>query len=290
MKPLDRLEEDVKALRDRVRGNRYPEAWADRVEFFRVVTGLEPDPWQADVLGSDAQRIIELACRQAGKSLVSAVLALHTALYTPRALVLLLSPSLRQSQELFRKVLDAYRVIESRVPVEAESALRIEFPNRSRIVALPGTERTTRGHSAVTLLIVDEAARVEDELFFALLPVLAVSNGRLMLLSTPFGSEGYFHDVWTNGGEEWARFKITAHDCPRISDAFLEEQRRIMPVWFFNSEFGCAFEDNLSLRVFSPSDIAKAFQEPVESWDDILASDRDTGYRTDEQGVESWNL
>src|SRR5207245_11315659 len=114
----------------------------------------------------------------------------HTALYQPRSLVLLLSPSLRQSAELFKKVIGAYRTLDVTVPTEAESALRLELVNSSRIVSLPGTESTIRGYSGVRLLIIDEAARVPDDLYYSVRPMLAVSGGRLVALSTPFGKRG----------------------------------------------------------------------------------------------------
>jgi len=148
--------------------------------------GIAADPWQADLLRSDAREMILLCSRQAGKSTVSSILALHEALYRPSSLVLLLSPSLRQSQELFRKVKERMRALGVAGPtVGEESALRAEFGNGSRIVALPGAEATVRGYSGVGLLIVDEAARTPDALYQAARPMLAVSGGRLVLLSTP---------------------------------------------------------------------------------------------------------
>src|SRR2546421_12853778 len=59
--------------------------------------GMSPDPWQASLLQSRAERILLLCSRQSGKSTAAAARALSTALRTPGALVLLLSPSLRQS-------------------------------------------------------------------------------------------------------------------------------------------------------------------------------------------------
>jgi phage terminase large subunit-like protein len=125
-------------------------------------SGLTPDPWQFDVLTKHAPRVLMNCCRQSGKSTVAAAIALTEALQ-PSTLTLVLSPSLRQSQELYRKVRDLYRPHGSTVPIEQESALRLELTNGSRIISLPGTEQKIRGFSGVGLLIIDEAARVPDE-------------------------------------------------------------------------------------------------------------------------------
>ncbi|HSL85146.1 MAG TPA: terminase family protein, partial [Thermoanaerobaculia bacterium] len=155
-----------------------------------VEMGLDPDPWQARFLRTPGRRILLNCTRQSGKSTVTALLAAHTALYDPGALVLLLSPTQRQSHELFRKALDAYHAVPTAIPVVQESALRLELSNGSRIVSLPGKETTVRGFSGVRLLAVDEAARVADELYYSVRPMLAVSGGRLVALSTPFGTRG----------------------------------------------------------------------------------------------------
>src|SRR5262249_59610271 len=122
----------------------------------------------------------------------AAALALRTALLRPRSPVLLLSPSLRQSSELFRKILDLFNALERPVAVRAESALRVEFANGSRILLLPGKESTVRGFSDVALLIIDEAARVPDALYYSVRPMLAVSQGRLVALPTPFANPRFF--------------------------------------------------------------------------------------------------
>jgi len=208
---------------------------------FTEQAAFQPDPWQAALLRSSAPRTLLLAARQTGKSTVTSALALHEALYRPPALVLLLSPSLRQSGELFRKVIGLYRSIGAPVPAEAESALRLELANGSRIVSLPGHEATVRGFSGVRLLVVDEAARVPDELYYAVRPMLAVSKGRMICLTTPFGKRGFFYEAWTNGGTAWDRVKITAPECPRISPEFLAEERAGMGDWWFKQEYLCEF-------------------------------------------------
>jgi hypothetical protein len=198
-----------------------------------------------------------LCSRQAGKSQVAAALAVRTALFQAPALVLLLSPSLRQSGELFRdKFLPLWNRLGRPVPVVQESALQITLANGSRVISLPGDEETIRGYSGVRLLVVDEAARVPDALYRSVRPMLAVSRGRLVCLSTPFGKRGFFHDAW-HGAESWERVRIEAKDCPRISPQFLAEERVALGDRWFRQEYECSFEDIID-AVFSHEDISAA--------------------------------
>src|SRR5215210_584473 len=169
----------------------------DRVSFAKRL-GIEPDPWQVDLLRSASERVLLNCCRQSGKSTMTAVIALHRALYHPGSLILCLAPALRQSQELFGKVLGFYRDLGRPVSPQAERKLSLELENGSRIVTLPGTEKTIRGFSGTALLVLDEAARVADELYFAVKPMLAVSGGALMMMSTPYGKRGVFFEEWTS--------------------------------------------------------------------------------------------
>ena len=222
---------------------------------------MPPDPWQEKVLRSDASRQLLLCSRQSGKSSTTAALALWQALYAP-GLILLLSPSLRQSQELFRKVKDAYAAIGESEPVAQESALRLELANGARIISLPGKEETIRGFSGVKLLIVDEASRVPDNLYYAIRPMLAVSGGKLIALSTPFGKRGFFHNEWTEG-QGWQRTKITASDCPRISQTFLEEERQALGDWWFRQEYHCEFVETDD-QLFSFETVHAALSDDVQ--------------------------
>jgi hypothetical protein len=224
--------------------------------------GLTPDSWQEALLRSAASRILLLCSRQSGKSSTCALLALHQALYQPGSLILLLSPSLRQSQELFKKVQTLYRVLGATAPLAAESALRYEFVNGSRIVALPGIEANVRGYSGVNLLVIDEAARVLDDLYYSVRPMLAVSGGRLVALSTPFGKRGWFHHEYMHG-QDWERVRITAFDCPRISRKFLAEEQRSMPAMVFAAEYMTEFTDTED-SVFAYADVKAAITPDVQ--------------------------
>jgi hypothetical protein len=227
--------------------------------------GITPDVWQSDLLRSDARQVILNCSRQSGKSTISAVLGVHQAIYTPGSLVLLLSPSLRQSQELFRKVKDIFVALQSpHTPTIAEeSALRLELDNGARIVALPGTEQTVRGFSNVALLIVDEAAVCEDALFFSIRPMLAVSSGKIVLLSTPRGKRGFFHNVWTEGGDDWNRTRITARECPRISEQWLLKEKESMSDFWFRQEFECEFIESVD-SVFSFDEVQATLSDTLE--------------------------
>ena len=226
--------------------------------------GIDPDPWQADVLRSAAPRMLLNASRQSGKSTITALLAVHTVTYEPGALVLLLSPTLRQSGELFKKVLDAYRVLGRPVPAEAETQLTLTLENGARVVSLPGKEGTVRGYSGVRLLIIDEAARVPNDLYVSVRPMLAVSGGRLIALSTPWGARGWWYEAWTHG-QDWERYEIPATDCPRISSAFLEEERRTLGDWWYQQEYLRRFLD-AQTAAFRSEDIDRAFSEDIEPW------------------------
>jgi hypothetical protein len=227
--------------------------------------GLELDDWQREVVTSTADRLLLNCCRQAGKSTATGVLSVHTALSQSSALVLLLSPTLRQSQELFRKCAEVYRAAGRPVDPTAESALRLELENGSRIVSLPGSEKTTRGYSGPALVVIDEAARIPAELYAAIRPVLAVSRGRLALLSTPYGTRGVFYDAWRERAR-WHYVEVPADRCPRISPEFLEEARREMGEWWYSQEFLCQFLD-AQTAAFRREDIDRAFAEEVEVWD-----------------------
>jgi hypothetical protein len=174
-----------------------------------------PFPWQMDALRSNSKRQMFLTLRQAGKSSAAAVKALHKALTHPGATVLLISPSLPQSQEIFRKCLLYYRALRRPLGTKAESALRMELGNGSRIIALPGSEKTVRGYSA-QLVVLDESGEVPDELFAeGAIPSVAMTDGDILCIGTPKGARGWFFHLWTGEDPKWERYKVTADDIPR---------------------------------------------------------------------------
>src|SRR5437660_7593254 len=98
--------------------------------------GLEPDPWQREVLEGKHSRLLLNCCRQAGKTTVVALLSLLEALTEINTLVLLLSRSFRQSKLLFREVRFFYKML-GEPSKQRRTADELEFTNLSRIVCLP---------------------------------------------------------------------------------------------------------------------------------------------------------
>jgi hypothetical protein len=233
----------------------------DPVSFARSV-GFEPDAWQVDALRSSATRQIYNISRQSGKSTVAALLAVHTAVFTRGALVLLLSPTLRQSGELFKKCVAIYGDAGRPVEAESETALTLTLKNGSRIVSLPGQEGTVRGYSAVRLLVIDEASRVSDDLYASVRPMLAVSQGRLVALSTPWGMRGWWYEACVSPDEEWERFEVKATEIPRISPEFLAVERVALPRRIYRQEYECSFEATED-QVFALEDVDRAITHDV---------------------------
>ena len=217
--------------------------------FCRDRLGFEPDEWQAKLLRSRSRQIIMNCGRQVGKSTVVAALALHTALYSPGGLILVIAPSQRQSRELFIKIHGFLTRLEPAEPLEEETKLSLMLANGSRVVTLPGDNpKTVRGYSAPALIIEDEGAFVADETYDALIPMLAATpDGRIVLMSTPFVAAGHFYTIWHNGSDEWERFEHPTTACAWVDPAWLEARKREDPLRY-DREYLCRFgnpEDSL---------------------------------------------
>jgi len=226
----------------------------DPVEFAAGV-GIEPDGWQAEVLTSAHPRKILCCGRQTGKSTVAAVLSIHKALTTPGSTVLVVAPGERQAKLLFSKAASLYKQAGYPLPARSERRTGLELSNGSVIEALPAVERTTRGYS-VDLLVVDEAAGVQDLDYHGILPALIATQGEQVLLSTPRGKRGFFHELW-HSEDDWMRIMIRSDEVSRIRTEDLEVFRRTMPEQFFRQEFYCEWLDTEG-GLFGYDDISRA--------------------------------
>jgi len=143
----------------------------DAVTFARSHMNFFPDAKQCGVLDVSVKRGILNCSRQWGKSTLTALKAVHHALHREDALVIVVSPTERQSGEFVRKASQFARRLGIRPRGDGDNSISLLFPNRSRIVGLPGTEGTVRGFSAVSLMLIDESSRVPDDLYRAVRPM-----------------------------------------------------------------------------------------------------------------------
>jgi hypothetical protein len=195
-----------------------------------------------------------------GKSSVVSILALHTALTKPNGTVVIVCPIEAQANEMLRKVMTAFNAVGRPVGVCREAVTTLELVNGSRVIALPGKERSVHSYTA-TLLIIDEAARVPDEVYHGASPQLSASKGRLVALSTAFSKSGWFYREWTEG-EGFRRWSITARECPRHTPEFLAQERKSMGERWFAMAYLNQFGDDVA-AVFSTDDIRAAKSNEV---------------------------
>ena len=147
--------------------------------------------------------------------------------------------------------------------MHAESALRLELENGSRVISLPGSEKTTRGYSKATLIVLDEASRIEDELIGSLRPMMATARGaRFVAMSTPWGRRGFFFNQWSSDAPGWLKIEISAEKCPRIPPEFLEEQQRELGPLLYRQEYACEFVDSAE-TLFSSALVERAFDRTI---------------------------
>lgn len=203
----------------------------DPVERFRLAVG-EPDPWQIELLRTDPRlnvgqflpdgtrapddrMVLALCGRQSGKSTSCGCLAYSD--FSEGKTVILTAPSLRQSTELFRKVLDFKNADPSCPPIVRQTQTELEaHPSHGgRILCVPATDQA-RGLTADTI-VVDESCFAGDDEQTAFFPMRR-SSGRIFLLSTPSTPEGVFYETWTSD-KPVRRITARSIDVPRRAAA-----------------------------------------------------------------------
>ena len=211
-------------------------------QFAIETLGFTADSVQQQVLDASTSRLLLCCTRQWGKSTTTAARAVYEAIVRPRSLVLIAAPASRQSAEVFLRCTTFLARVNIARRGDGLNPISFLLPNGSRIVGLPNSEATIRGFSAPAFLLIDEASRVPDALYHALLPMLATNPKALLwILSTPNGRQGFFYHEWANPNARFQRLTVTAHDCPRISREYLEEQLATLPRHTFEQEFLCKF-------------------------------------------------
>ena len=205
-----------------------------------------PEPAQEKVLRAAVpHKQLALNCnRQWGKSTIAAILIVHRLFTHPNATILIVAPAGRQSGETLRKVEDFLRILDLDFTKDGNNPHSAQLSSGSRVVALPAVDGTARGFSAVSMILFDEASRIRDRIYFAFRPMLAVSKGDLILVSTPNGRRGFFYREMTAidaASKKWFRHTGPVTEClARIGLDFLEEEKSKGDT-YYRQEWLCEF-------------------------------------------------
>ncbi len=217
--------------------------------------GNPADPWQSRVLRSPSKRVALLKARQVGGSTVLVARGLHRAAYFPGSTVGILSPSLRQSARLLRRIRRAL-VTTPHVTATNRATNTLTLSNGSEVVAWPGAQPDMIRGDSLDLLLADESAWVLPAAFTATLPMLAVTNGAAVLASSPGGPSGFMFDLWNDDETEWERVTVRASDCPRYSPDALASLRRSLGETGYATEFECEWREGAN-SVFTADELAR---------------------------------
>ena len=237
---------------------------------------FKPTKYQADLLGDNAKRIVARFSRQAGKTTTIAVRAIWFATVHPRTVTLIVAPSMRQSMIMMDRIqaflMAMPRVIRQRIIAKMQRTV-IWFRNGSQIIALPNSPHLLRGYTAHQVICDEAAFFRDDELVFynVLYPMLATTDGQLIVSSTPWGKNTVFYNM--NNDPAFSKHVVTADDVVKaglIKRSFIEEMRKQLPTERFRREFLSEFVEDAD-AYFRQDLIAKCIvSEPLiatQDWD-----------------------
>lgn len=108
-----------------------------------------------------------------------------------------------------------FRAPQEKGPDAVYKMLEVQFPNGSRITALPANPDTARGFSANVIL--DEFAfhAKSREIWAALFPVISKGGQKLRVISTPNGKGNKFYELMTAEDSVWSRHVVDIYEAVR---------------------------------------------------------------------------
>jgi len=232
--------------------------------------GIQLDQWQKEFIDTRAKRRAIAGARQCGKSMAVAIMAVHRMLTRADCQVIVLAKSERQSGLLVEKCRWILRKLGCEFGRDATNSVSIRLlANGSKMIGLPCSKNTIRGFTA-DLLILDEAAYVPDTVYMAARPMLASTDGDLVIMSTANEPVGFFWETMTRvvsaavaTVRDWFRMTVRARDVTRFSRDFLEDERRTLGAAVYAREYECVFEDS-GTGVFQRSIVEAALTDEVK--------------------------
>ena len=233
------------------------------VEYNRLEPWKTLDVWQRDALewlkDPTNKNLCIVSGRQCGKSTIVSIMVAEEAINVPNSYIVIGAYVLEQTELIFWKI-KAY--IEAKYKNQIIGRMTLHFlqlKNGSKIFcrAVGDTGGGMRGPTA-TMIVLDEASLIPDRAWVAIEPMISVSKGRIIVLSTPQGKRGFFYEASIN--EEYKQFRVSARDCPRHTKKFLDKKQSELSPIAFATEYLGEFIDDYN-RKFSEEWIDKVCVE-----------------------------
>ena len=291
------------------------------ISYYLTSIGFKLFPWQKAVLDDSSTRICINGARQSGKSTIMSGVCSHHAKYNPKSLSVILTPSLKQSQEDIIKILE-FISHDPDYPklIKTGGDGIISLENGSRILVVTASDDAARGFSKPGIVLFDEASRIDDSVFAAVRPMLTGSKrSRIFEISTPNGKKGFFYDHFTGRSKIWSRYLVRggfdaavgADGIPEVratsftpSDRYkyfisprhldMEEQQEALEsiqydIRNYNQEYGCefvtaenqAFDQNLIDSLFGSSIPKEEMPEQIGIRDIFGEAEPDPSFAAD---------
>lgn len=240
------------------------------VEFAKVAFNWEAFDYQEQPLSNlEKEKRIIMACgRQVGKTEMCSIMALWYSIMNPKKTVLIISPTQRQSNNLFRRMKGFLTESARKNPqlrlndtIIRETQTELNFDNDSNIFSLPCSNKgdNLRGYVA-DLVIIDEGGYVDDELFAVIRPMLITTGGRLVIVGTPNGCNNMFFKFYHEGKYKFRKYKFTTEMNPMANKKEMEIDRESMSEIEWRQEYLGEFIDTADL-LFRPADVSKCMQK-----------------------------
>ena len=210
-----------------------PSEWAQKALNFT------PSAKQAEILDVDAKYLHVCCNRQWGKTTTIAIKALHHALANPEQTIVIISRTKLQAGIVINRATYFLGKLGIRLRRVLGHQFSLQLPNGSSIFAVAHSGDTSVGNTA-NILIVDEAALVKDNVYYAVSPSVSRTHGKIWMMSTPRRQAGFFYNIWRDTTNLWHKVMSTVKDCPEIDPQFLEMQRAADPIKY-RQDFLCEF-------------------------------------------------
>ena len=209
--------------------------------------------------------------RQVGKTTMAENILLKVAIEHNRTLSCLVEPTLDQARRVYKemvKAIDETPVIKRK----NDSLLELELINGSTIIFKSAEQRDNlRGFTVTGILVVDECAFIQDDIFDILQPTTDVHSAPILLISTPKLKQGFFYRYYSAGlaGDNPG---IVSIDFNQYDTSFLlpkdklEQYRTMMPKAQFTTEYLGNFLDSDSILF---SNINECVSTPTQGWNEL---------------------